>query len=113
MSVGSVIEKLQRITKEKEVKRSECKQRQEEEAKLLKRIKVEEELRKVEREGMLNIQPLVVRLLHLSSSLECAEGKTYNEKMQFVQMIIHDIYKIGAFVIKFLCKTRRSWHVTE
>jgi hypothetical protein len=34
---------------------------------------------------------------HSSSYLECAEGKAYNEKMQFVQTIIHDTYKIGTF----------------
>jgi hypothetical protein len=51
---------------------------------LLKRIELEEELRRVEREGMLNTQPLAVRSpLHSSSSLECVEGKTYKEKIQF------------------------------
>ncbi len=48
----------------------------------LRRTKVEEELKRVKREGMLNIQPLDVRsLLHSSSTLECAEGKAYNEKI--------------------------------
>ncbi len=38
--------------------------------------------KRVEREGVLNIQLLVVKsLLHSSSSLECIEGKIYNEKM--------------------------------
>jgi hypothetical protein len=38
---------------------------------------------------MLNIQPLAIRLLpHSSSFLECAEGKVYNEKIQFAQMVI-------------------------
>ncbi len=50
---------------------------------LLKRTKLEKELRKAERR-MLNIQPLAIRLLlHSSSSLECAERKAYNEKIQF------------------------------
>jgi hypothetical protein len=49
---------------------------------LLRRTKVEEELRKAERKGVLNIQPLVVRLpSHSSSSSECAKGKVYNEKI--------------------------------
>jgi hypothetical protein len=42
MNAKSAIEKLQRIVKEKEVQRSESKQRQEEKAKLLKRIEVKE-----------------------------------------------------------------------
>jgi hypothetical protein len=51
---------------------------------LLRRIKLEEELRRVEQEGMLNIQPLAVRSpLHSSSFLECAERKTYKEKIKF------------------------------
>jgi hypothetical protein len=38
--------------------------------------------RKVNKKGVLNIQPFVVRSLpHSSSSLECAEGKMYNENM--------------------------------
>jgi len=53
-----------------------------EEEKLLTRIKVEEELRIIEHEGVLNIQLLVVRsLLHSSSSSKCAEAKAYNEKI--------------------------------
>jgi hypothetical protein len=49
----------------------------------LKRTKVKEELRRVERKGMLNIYPLVVRLsLHSSSFSEGAKGKAYNEKIQ-------------------------------
>ncbi len=40
---------------------------------LLRKIEIEEELRKVEREGMLNILPLAIKLPpHSSSSLECA-----------------------------------------
>jgi hypothetical protein len=52
-----------------------------------------------------NIQPLVVRSLpHSSSSLECAKGKAYIEKMQFAQTIIHDIYRIGTSIIEFCAK---------
>jgi hypothetical protein len=55
----------------------------EEEAKLLRRIKVEEELKRTKK-GMLNIQPFAIRLLpHSSYSLKCVEGKAYNEKIQF------------------------------
>jgi hypothetical protein len=58
---------------------------------------------------VLNIQPLAERSLsHSSSSLKCAKGKTYNENMQFVQMIIHEIYRIGTSVVEFLHKSRRS-----
>jgi hypothetical protein len=47
----------------------------------LKKIEVEEELRKIER-GVLNIQTLVVRSPpHSSSSSECVEGNAYNEKI--------------------------------
>jgi hypothetical protein len=50
----------------------------------LRRIKIKEELRKIEKK-MLNIQPLVLKLsLHSSSFSECAKGKAYNEKIQFV-----------------------------
>ncbi len=88
MCVENAIEKLQRITKEKEVQRSAHRQRQEEEVKLLRRIEVEEELRRVEHEGVLNIQSLVARSLpHSSSSLQCAERKVYNEKIQFTQTV--------------------------
>ncbi len=53
--------------------------------KLLRKKKAKKELKKVEGEGVLNIQPLVVRsLLHSSSSLKCAEKKAYNENVQFV-----------------------------
>ncbi len=59
---------------------------------LLRTTEVKEELRKVEREGMLNIQPLVVRSPpHSSSFSECVERKAYNEKLQFAQTIIQDI----------------------
>jgi hypothetical protein len=46
-------------------------------------------------------------LLHSLSFLECEESKTYNEKMQFVHMIIQNIYRsktllefLNTFVIK-------------
>jgi hypothetical protein len=49
----------------------------------LRKKEVKEELRRVEIEGVLNIQPLVVRSpLHFSTSSECAKGKAYNEKIQ-------------------------------
>jgi hypothetical protein len=55
---------------------------QEEEANLLRRIEIEEELKKVKKEDMLNIQPLVIRSsLHSSSSSKCLERKVYNEKI--------------------------------
>jgi hypothetical protein len=74
---------------------------------LLRKIEVNEELKKVEKEGMLNIQPLVVRLpLHSSSSSKCVEGKVYKEKIQFVQTIIQDIDITRTYVVEFLCKSR-------
>jgi hypothetical protein len=83
MSVKSAIEKLQIITREKEVQRGAHKQRQEE-MELLRKIEVEEELRRAEHESMLNIQSLAIRpLSHSSSSSECIERKVYNEKIQF------------------------------
>jgi hypothetical protein len=50
---------------------------------------------------------------HSSSSSKCAEGKVYNEKMQFVQTIIYDIYRTGAFVFEFLHKSKRNWCARE
>ncbi len=51
---------------------------------LLRKKEVKEELQNIKSEGMLNIQLLVVRLsLHTSTSSGCAEGKVYNEKIQF------------------------------
>ncbi len=71
--------------------------------------KAEEELKRVECEGVLNIQSLAVRSLsNSSSSSECAKGKTYNKKMQFVQMIIHNIYRTRTSAIEFLHKNIRS-----
>ncbi len=75
---------------------------------LLRRTKVEQELRRAEKEGMLNIQPLTIRLpLHSSSSSKCAKGKAYNEKIQFAQIIFQDINITKTFVVEFLCKSRR------
>ncbi len=63
------------------MQRSQHKQRQEEEKELLKRIEVEEELRRA-KSRVLNIQSLVVRSsLHSSSSSKCVEGKVYNVKI--------------------------------
>jgi hypothetical protein len=46
------------------------------------RTQVEEELRRAEREGMLNFQMLAIKLLlHSSSFLERLEGKAYNENL--------------------------------
>ncbi len=73
MNAKSAIEKLQRIIREKEVLKSEHRRRQEEEAKLSRRIKMEEQLKKAEREGVLNIQSMAIRSLSYSSlSLKCA-----------------------------------------
>jgi hypothetical protein len=49
MNAESAIEKLQQITREKEVQKSEHKRRQEEEAKSLRKIEVEEELKRTKR----------------------------------------------------------------
>ncbi len=49
--------------------------------KLLRKIEVEEELKRVERE-VLNIQPLAIRSpSHSSSCSKCVEWKAYNEKI--------------------------------
>jgi hypothetical protein len=59
---------------------------------------------------MPNIQPLAIRLSsHSPSSLECEEGKAYNEKIQFAHTIIQDIYKTETSIVKFLCKHKRGW----
>jgi hypothetical protein len=55
MNVESAINKLSKIAREKEVHRSEHRQRHQEEVELLRKTKLEEELRRVEREGVLNI----------------------------------------------------------
>ncbi len=59
----NAIEKLQRITKEKETQNSEYRRRHDEELELLRRTKIEEELNKAKREGMLNIQPLAIKVV--------------------------------------------------
>jgi hypothetical protein len=75
--------------------------------KLLKRIKVKEELRRAKKEGMLNIQLLPIRLSsHSSSSSECVKGKAYNVKILFAQMIIQDIDITRTFVFEFLHRRR-------
>ncbi len=67
-------------------------------------------LKRAKSEGVLNIQPLVVQLpLHSSSFSKCAKGKVYNEKIQFMQTIIHDIDMIRTYIVEFLCKNKRHW----
>jgi len=96
------------------VQRSKHTQKQEEEVELLGRTKIDEELKRVERKRALNIQPLAISSpLHSSSSSECAEGKVYNEKILFAQMIIHDIDTIGTSTTEFLHKSERCWCVRE
>jgi len=74
---------------------------------LLKKIEVEEEFRRAKR-GMLNIQPLAIRLSsHSSSSSKCAQGKAYNVKIQFVQMMIQDIDTTRTSTVEFLHKSRQ------
>jgi hypothetical protein len=47
-------------------------------------VKKKRSTRRVESEGVLNIQPLAIRsLLHSSSFSKCAKRKMYNEKIQF------------------------------
>ncbi len=68
----------------------------------------------MKRGGALNIQPLAMRLLlHSSSSSECAKKKAYNEKIQFVQIIIQEIDITGTFAVEFLCRSRRHWRAKE
>ncbi len=56
---------------------------------------------------MLNIQSLVVRSsLHSSSSSKCVEGKAYDEKIQFAQIIIHDIDMTKTFAIEFCIEAK-------
>jgi len=81
---------------------------------LLKRKEVEEKLTRIEREGMLNIQPLDVKSLpHSSSSSKCAKRKVYNEKIQFALMIIQNIDTIGTSSIEFWHKSKRHWQARE
>jgi hypothetical protein len=82
MSAKNAIEKLQRIAREKETQRSEHKRRHEEEE-LLRKTELKKELRRTEKEGTLNIQPLAIRLPSHSSSSKCVEGKAYNVNIQF------------------------------
>ncbi len=51
--------------------------------------------------------------MHSSSSSKCAKRKVYNEKIQFVQMIIQNIDITGTTIIEFLRRSRRHWHVNE
>jgi hypothetical protein len=77
---------------------------------LLKRTKVEEELKIAKREGLLNIQLLTIRsLLHSSSTSKCVKGKVYNKKIQFAQVIIRDVNTTRTSVIEFLRKSKRYW----
>jgi hypothetical protein len=81
MRGDSVIDKLQRKAKENETQRSEHIRGWEEEVKLLRRTKVEKELKKTHK-GVLSIQLLVIKLSsHSSSSSKHAKGKAYNEKI--------------------------------
>ncbi len=74
---------------------------------MLKRIELKEQLRREEKEGVLNIQLLAIRLLpHSSSSLECAKGKAYKENIYFAQMIIQDINTTRTSIVEFLCRSR-------
>jgi hypothetical protein len=43
----------------------------------------------------------------------CVEGKAYNEKIQFAQMIIHDINTTGTSVVEFLHRSKRHWRVRK
>jgi len=80
----------------------------------LRRIEIKEELIRPERERMLNIQLLIIRSLpYSSSSSECAKGKVYNEKIQFVQTIIQNINTIRTFVIDFLHRSKQRRHVRK
>ncbi len=88
--------------------------RKQEEVELLKRIEVEEELRRSQCESVLNIQLLaIITPPHSSSFWKCVEGTAYNEKIQFVQTIIQDIDSTRTSTIKFLCKSKRHWCAKE
>jgi hypothetical protein len=64
-------------------------------------------LRRIEKEGMLNIQLLAIGSpLHSSSYLECAKGKVYNEKIQLGQTKIQDIDTTRTFAIEFLQRSK-------
>lgn len=81
---------------------------------MLRKKEAEEELRRVQHAGILNIQSLAVKLPpHSPSSLECEEGKEYNEKMQFVLSIIPDIYESETSIVEFLHKRKKGWSSNE
>jgi hypothetical protein len=46
-------------------------------------------------------------------SSECVEGKVYNEKIQFAQMIIQDIDTTRTSIVEFLCISRQRWHARK
>ncbi len=78
----NAIEIFQTIAKEMKVKKSEHRQKQEEEANLLRKKEAKDELKRTQHTKMLNIQLLVVRSsLHSPSFSKCEESKVYNEKM--------------------------------
>jgi hypothetical protein len=96
MNVESVIDKLQKIAREKEAQRLTHKRREyaKEEDKVLRRR---------ESVGMLNIQPMAMISPPQSlSSLKCEEGKQYHAKMQFAHSIIQNIYRLGSYVVEFM-----------
>jgi len=74
----------------------------------LKQKKAKEEFQRVECEGVLNIKSLAIRSSSDSSSfLEYIEGKAYNEKIKFVETIIHDIDQTRTLAVEFLHRSRR------
>jgi hypothetical protein len=76
----------------------------------LRITKIEKELRIAKQEGVLNIQPLALKLPpHSSSSLECVKGKAYDENIHFVQTIIQDINTTRTYVVEFLDISKRHW----
>lgn len=50
---------------------------------------------------------------HSSSSSKCEEENEYNEKMQFVHLIIPDIYGSGTSIVEFLHRCRKGWNSSE
>ncbi len=101
--------------REKEVQRTGNRRKQQEEAKLQRRIEIEKQLRRAKREGMLNIQSLVMKLSLIHHHLwNVQEGRhIYNEKLQFAQTIIQNIYITGTFIVEFLCKGKRHWRARK
>ncbi len=52
---------------------------------------------------------MVIRsLAHSSSSLECVEGKVYNENIYFAQTIIQDIDTTTTFVVEFFVRKQTT-----